>query len=389
MKRKALWVATAFILLLLAFSVDNLAHAVAVTAIINVQQEPTGVAYDSAKGEIFVVNTNAGTVSVISDTNNTVTATIPLGNPVPIGVATWVAYDSGKGELFVSLSGTDGEVVVISDSDNTVVDKIVVGGEPEGLAYDSAKGEIFVANALSDNISVISDETNSEIANVTVPSGTLAIACDSGNGEIYATDLPPNNRSNPNASSNTVSVISDSENLVITNIEVESNPQGIVYDSGKGEVFVTNLSSETVSIISDKTNKVTTTVSIGEYPSSIAYDSEQGELFIGCSNATGLANPFTTALSVSVLPDNSNTVSASIAAGDSGIAYDSSKGEIFVANALTGTVYVLADTSDASTSPSQTMPEYNAHALIFVMFALLTLAIFANLFKKNCKSILN
>jgi YVTN family beta-propeller protein len=199
------------------------------------------VAYDPAKGEIFVVNTNAGTVSVISDTTNTVVATIPLGNPVPIGVASWIVYDSGRAELFVSLSfAYNGEVAVISDSNNSIVGKILVGGEPEGVVYDSAKGEIFVANALSKAVSVISDTTNTVVANVTVPYGTLAMAYDSGKGEIFATNLPPNNSSNPNASSNTISVISDSSNTAIATITVGSNPQGIAYDSGKNEIFVTN-----------------------------------------------------------------------------------------------------------------------------------------------------
>ena len=35
---------------------------------------------------------------------------------------------------------------------------------------------------------------------------------------------------------------------------------GAVYDSGKGEVFVTNAGSDTVSVISDKTNAVIATV---------------------------------------------------------------------------------------------------------------------------------
>ena len=37
---------------------------------------PHGVAYDSAKGEVFVVNVNSNNVSVISDATNTVVATV-------------------------------------------------------------------------------------------------------------------------------------------------------------------------------------------------------------------------------------------------------------------------------------------------------------------------
>jgi len=219
MKAKRLVVGSAF-LILCALLFSNV-RATVVTGTISVQEDPYGMAYDIAMNEIFVVNTNAGTVSVISDSNNTVVATIPLGNPVPIGVAYWIAYDSGKGELFVSLSfAGNGKVIIISDKSNTVVGEITVGGEPEDLAYDSAKGEIFVANALSNEVSIISDKTDRATATVALPFGTSALTYDSGRGEIFATNVPPKNMSNPNASSNTVSVISDSSNQVVTKITV-------------------------------------------------------------------------------------------------------------------------------------------------------------------------
>src|SRR5208283_4375356 len=81
---------------------------------------------------------------------------------------------------------------------------IKVGLFPEGIAYDSGKGELFVANWLSDSVSVISDNTDT----------------------------------------------------VLTNITVGSNPNGVAYDSGKDELFVANWLSNSVSVISDSTNTV-------------------------------------------------------------------------------------------------------------------------------------
>ncbi|TLZ84550.1 MAG: YncE family protein, partial [Methanobacteriota archaeon] len=60
-------------------------------------------------------------------------------------------------------------VGVISDTTNTVVATISVGDRPYGIAYDPAKGEVFVANKFSDSVSVISDATNTVVANVPVP----------------------------------------------------------------------------------------------------------------------------------------------------------------------------------------------------------------------------
>ncbi|HTY75965.1 MAG TPA: YncE family protein [Candidatus Nanoarchaeia archaeon] len=94
-----------------------------------------GLAFDPAKGEIFVANEKGNNVWVISETTNNVIAIIRVGN-APVGVA----YDSSRGEVFVTNSN-DNTVSVISDVNNTVVATIAVGNAPQGLAYDLGKGD--------------------------------------------------------------------------------------------------------------------------------------------------------------------------------------------------------------------------------------------------------
>jgi YVTN family beta-propeller protein len=139
-------------------STVNMVDALGVTATIPVGKTPQGIAYDSAKGELFVANLNSGTVSVISDTTNSVVATVPVGSgPAPI------VYDSGKGQIYVA-NRNDGTVSVISDVDNKVVQTINVGESPYGIAYDSVKGEIFVSNQGTGYISVISDSVSESVS---------------------------------------------------------------------------------------------------------------------------------------------------------------------------------------------------------------------------------
>ena len=71
------------------------------------------MAYDSKMNEVFVYNENDQTVSIISDSSNTVVKTITdvTGNTInPINIA----YDPNKNEVFAGYS-------VISDSTNTIV----------------------------------------------------------------------------------------------------------------------------------------------------------------------------------------------------------------------------------------------------------------------------
>ena len=85
-----------------------------------------------------------------------VTATISINSLGPM------AYDSDRGEIwgayyvpFTTELGMNvsksNSVAVISDIDNSVVKKVRVGDEPEGIVYDSGKNEIYVANTLFQN----------------------------------------------------------------------------------------------------------------------------------------------------------------------------------------------------------------------------------------------
>ena len=293
---------------------------------------PYAVAYDSGKGEVFVANDNAtvflgysgnGNVSVISDATNTVVATVPVGYD-PSGVA----YDSGKGEVFVT-SGNN--VSVISDTTNKVVVTVPVGTSPAGAAYDSGKGEVFVANTDSNNVSVINDTTNTIVATVTVGDNPYGVAYDSGKGEVFVTN------SNYYSVGSNVSVINDTTNTVVATVAVGTAASGVAYDSGKGEVFVTHGEYNTVDVISDATNTVVatavTTVDVSDSPNSVAYDSGKGELFVTDYSFGG----------VQVISDASNTVVAMVPVGPDpqGVAYDSSTGEVFVANYNSNNVSVI------------------------------------------------
>jgi len=297
------------------------------------------MAYDSAKGEIFVANIGDNTVSIIDDTTNTVITTIPVGLR-----AFGVAYDSVKGEIFVTNQG-DNTVSIIDDTTNTVIATILVGTSPEGVAYDSAKGEIFVTNFVSNSVSVIDDTTNTIIATIPVGTSPGGAAYDSAKGEIFVT----------NEADNTVSVIDDATNTVIATIPVGAAPEGVAYDSAKGEIFVTNEADNTVSIIDDATNTIIATIPVGTSPGGAAYDSTKGEIFV--TNASSGT--------VSIIDDSTNTVVATVtvSTGPVGVTYDSAKGEIFVANLVSDNVSVIDDGSSSSSPGGHDVTIYNPPSL--------------------------
>jgi YVTN family beta-propeller protein len=149
-----------------------------------------------------------------------------------------------------------------------------------GVAYDSGKGEIFVANYASNTVSVISDIYNFVVTNVSVGSEPLCVAYDSGKGEIFV--------SNFNSNPGTVMVISDGTygpaNTVVATLYMGLHPWGVAYDSAKGEIFVSNGLSGTgpgvVLTYSDSTNAVIANMTVGSWPTHVVYDSGKGEIFV-------------------------------------------------------------------------------------------------------------
>ena len=333
MKAKVSGLLVFIFIVIFACSVANSVHAIGVTATITVGGAPWGVAYDSAKSEIFVVNSASGTVSVLSDSTYASVAKVTVGQTPYRGI-----YDSGKGEVFVANYGAN-SVSVISDKTNAVVATVSVGTSPSSFAYDSGKGEIFVANSgggTGNTVSVISDSTNTVVATVTVGTGPYDLGYDSAKGEVFVA----------NAYSQSVSVISDSSNQVVATITVGSGPLGVAYDSAKSEIFVANSVSDTVSVISDSSNAVVTTVPVGSNPGATVYDSGKGEIFVLDRSSA----------SVSVISDSTNSVIATVAVGTNpyGADYDSGKSEVFVANEGDGTVSVISDAAVTSASPTPT-----------------------------------
>ena len=85
-----------------------------------------------------------------------------------------VAYDPGKNAIFVANYNSN-SISVISDSTNTVVATITVENQPQAIAYDSGKGEIFVTHSESNTVSVISDSSLPAVPEFT-PAAILILA---------------------------------------------------------------------------------------------------------------------------------------------------------------------------------------------------------------------
>lgn len=271
------------------------------TALFWIGFSPVAIAYDSAMGELFVASIN-GVVSVISARTNTIVANIAVGES-PDGLV----YDAAKGEIFVANQGSD-NLSVISDSTNRVSTSIPVATEPSALAYDPQSGEIFVADFSTENVSVVSDLTNSVVATINVGGTPRTLTFDGATDEIFVGladgmsvlstlndtvsqfDIPLGYSAydpaqgelfaTSSTADTQVLVISTSTDRVVANVTVGSYPDGIVYDGGTDQVFVSNFESDNVSVISTRTDGVVAAIPVGSNPFGIAYDGGTGTTYV-------------------------------------------------------------------------------------------------------------
>ena len=206
---------------------------------------------------------------------------------------------------------------------------------PATMAYDSAKGEIFAQyNTITGTgvVAVISDSTNKIVANLTETQSAAAgyigdVVYDSGKGEIFA--AYGNSKAGAYGSTPLISVISDSNNSLTTvswntpgnsQYNWPTQPTGMVYDSGKGEIFVSDLHDGSVFVISDSSNAIVATIGVETSAGEMVYDSAKSEVFVANYNQ------------ISVISDSTNKIIANISVSTTSLTYDPTKGEVFAYN---------------------------------------------------------
>jgi YVTN family beta-propeller protein len=158
----------------------------------------------------------------------------------------------------VANNGSD-NVSVIRASDNTVVATVPVGQAPIGVAATPDGGFVYVTNFGSSNVSVIRTVDNTVVATVAVAANASGIAITPNGAYVYVTTY-----------ASKVSVIRTSDNTVVANVTVGANPSAVAITPNGAYAYVTNGISSSVSVIRTSDNTVVTTISGTTWPFGIA-----------------------------------------------------------------------------------------------------------------------
>ena len=226
---------------------------------------PTNVSYDPANGLLYVTNfgppigTTGNSVSILSDTNNTVIATIGVGDD-PLAST----YDPADGYVYVEDFGTTQNLTVINGT--RTIASVRVGSGPTMAAYDPQSGNLYVPNTNSGNVSIVNG--TKVVATINLGSGTYPCYAgyDPVNHYVYVANLGSDN----------VTVLDGAQ--VIANIATGASPCFVAVSPRTGLVYVPNSAASNVSILNGTT--FVGNVSDGVGGREATYDPANGYVYV-------------------------------------------------------------------------------------------------------------
>ncbi len=262
---------------------------------LQVGNNPTGLAVNPVKNEIYAVNTQSGSVSVIDTARNAVVVTIPVGRQ-----PYFLSVDPEGHRAFVANSGSN--TVSVLDLDKRRVVEVAGAGEQPGLARIAPDGRsLVVTNRAAGSISLFTvaakDTTGSVLKlRATIPgcpgatdvailpdSSKAFIAC-SGGHQVMAVSLA--------AAPGSWTARHDPTLLIdhlLALLDVGLTPVHLALKPDGGEIFVANFGSDSISEIATGTNEVGGTYPIGNKPARAVVSADNGTLWVSDFGADSIS----------------------------------------------------------------------------------------------------
>ncbi len=226
------------------------------TGSIPVGVSPYAIVGDS-NGKLFVANADA-TLSIVTLSQNKVTATLPIGH----GNKGTIAYDADNGHVYVANS-TDGTVTVVDGATDTVIKTLAIGPNPFGVQCNNTLNTVYVAsgNAATGGglVTVINGFTDTATKSIPLPSTGLGLDVNYLTGVVYVVNGV------------TVSVIDGNTNAMTAAVTITagSQPKFVACSSPLGQVFVSDYTGNRVYVMNTNTNALVKTLPTGIHPSGL------------------------------------------------------------------------------------------------------------------------
>ena len=202
---------------------------------------PSGIAFDSANGQLYVTNFSNSTITVYNQSGGKITTsgTFPnLNSPQDI------AFDQTNGELYATNEGNN-TITVYDKNGNQITPSGAFPNlnGPQGILFDPANGQLYVTNSGNNSITVYDQNGNQITPSGTFPglNGPADIALDQ-TGSPFGAELFV-----PNFNNNTLNSYDPNGNVISCSVFPNLNgPAGIAFDQENSLLYVTNEGNNTI-----------------------------------------------------------------------------------------------------------------------------------------------
>ena len=263
--------------------------------------------------------------------------------PIAIPIIPTPPNPAGFHDVFVlSNNGTNnpGTSFSIDVSGDTDVGVAAVGIAPVHAAITPNLSRVYVANSGEDSISSYAPLSFTQVTTISLPVGSKPVFVGTAqNDAVYVAE----------SGSNTVSVISTSNNVVSKAVGVGTTPVALVETPDSKQVYVVNQGSGDVSVISTVDDTVARTITVDSAPVWVAARFDSQRVYVLNRDSGTISVIDTTKINST---DNPVIGSASVGAGADYMFYDQHLNRLYVVNPTTRQVPVF----DVSVDPPKALP---------------------------------
>ena len=219
---------------------------------VQVGKAPAGVALSTVNREVYISNTESSEISVIDVDSLKVKKTIDLQ-----GSSLGVAVSPDGKRLFVSDWFNNCLLVIQLNSKQSKC--IQVGKAPAGISVSEKNNEIYVVSRDSNSVFVVSLSEEKVIGKILVGDHPFGIKLSPVKNHLYVT----------NVQSNDVSIVDLTKRQEIKRVKVGKKPYCITFSMDGKKSFVTNQYSDSISIINTELLSHEKTVASASFPEGI------------------------------------------------------------------------------------------------------------------------
>jgi YVTN family beta-propeller protein len=311
--------------------------------VLAVGQEPTGIAVNPVRNEVYAVNSGGagnGSVSVIDGEKNRVVATIPVHRK-----PYFIDIDSEGKRGYVANSGSN--TVSVLDLQARREIGVIGVGEAPGLAKISPdRMSLVVTNRVSGSVSIVDPQKMRVRAvfsgcpqatdAVILPDSSKAFIACSGGHQVMVIGL-----ARAATAHSTQQDDAERADRLLSFLDVGKTPVQLAMKPDGGEIFVSNFDSDSISEIATGTNEVGGAYLVGAHPACGIVSADNALLWISNFDADSISI-------YSIDDGRLITSSVRVGSGPDALAFSSDGFLLLAADARSGDVSVVRTQSYAS-----------------------------------------